>query len=72
MKLVFLKEMLLMIVLVRLVSYKLFYKGQSESREHLDHIHNIQSHSHRTTTTNTMRLTLHLYLYIVVQVFLLL
>lgn len=57
MKLIFLKEILLMIVLVRLVSYNLFYKGQSESREHLDQFHNIQSHSHRTTTTDTMTLT---------------
>lgn len=62
MKLVFLKEILLMIVLARLVIYKLFYKGQSESREHLDQLHNIQSHSHRTTTTDTMTLTLLLYL----------
>lgn len=55
MKLVFLKEILLIIVLVRLVS--LFYKDQSESREHLDQLHNIQSHSNRTTTTDTMTLT---------------
>lgn len=61
MKLVFLKEILLMIV-ARLVSYKLFYKGQSESSEHLDQLHNIQSLSHRTTNTDTMTLTLLLYL----------